>query len=329
MKPNFKRGVISLVIYGLLLLSAAGFFQYIATQSTPEKLASQGYVYPKTSDTKTSSKTTFAVKAIYRIEDTKYEKEQTFVMADDKSLLVTEAKPDIAIIKKLEEAQEKGTLATNPITIMGEVKELSSISLKGTRQSLEKQEPGVTDNKEFEIKKLNLTSVANVESTGTTMTALTALAGVAFLAYAVFRYASNKRFYDQLLVTFPELGQDDQALRKGATYYEKHLGVYAYKDQLIVMGRKNAIVDLRDIIYSYVYKETRLFNLYKSVKFVVYLHTKDFKRLAVFPAKHTVKDTEAKLNRLMDYLDASYPQMLVGFDHKDEYMALKQAAGRR
>ena len=327
MKPNFKRGVISLVIYGLLLLSAAGFFQYIATQSTPEKLASQGYVYPKTSDTKTSSKTTFAVKAIYRIKDTKYGK-APFVMADDKSLLATEAKSDLAIIKKLEEAQEKGTLATNPITIMGEVKELSSVSFQNTRNSLEKQEPGVTDNKEFEIKKLDLTSVANVESTGTTMTALTALTGVAFLAYAVFRYASNKRFYDQLLVTFPELGQDDQALRKGATYYEKHLGVYVYKDQLIVMGRKNAIVDLRDIIYSYVYKETRRFNLYKTVKFVVYLHTKDFKRLAVFPAKHTVKDTEAKLNRLMDYLDASYPQMLVGFDHKDEYMALKQEAGR-
>ena len=47
MKPNFKRGVISLVIYGLLLLSAAGFFQYVATQSTPDKLASEGYVYPK------------------------------------------------------------------------------------------------------------------------------------------------------------------------------------------------------------------------------------------------------------------------------------------
>lgn len=328
MKPNFKRGVISLVIYGLLLLSAAGFFQYVATQSTPEKLASQGYVYPKTSDTKTSSKTTFAVKAIYRIKDTKYGK-APFVMADDKSLLATEAKPDLPIIKKLEEAQEKGTLATNPITIMGEVKELSSVPFQNTRNSLEKQEPGVTDNKEFEIKKLDLTSVANVESTGTTMTALTALTGVAFLAYAVFRYASNKRFYDQLLVTFPELGQDDQALRKGATYYEKHLGVYVYKDQLIVMGRKNAIVDLRDMIYSYVYKETRRFNLYKSVKFVVYLHTKDFKRLAVFPAKHTVKDTEAKLNRLMEYLDARYPQMLVGFDHKDEYMALKQAAGRR
>ncbi len=328
MKPNFKRGVISLVIYGLLLLSAAGFFQYVATQSTPEKLASQGYVYPKTSDTKTSSKTTFAVKAIYRIKDTKYGK-APFVMADDKSLLATEAKPDLAIIKKLEEAQEKGTLATNPITIMGEVKELSSVSFQNTRNSLEKQEPGVTDNKEFEIKKVDLTSVASVESTGTTMTTLTALAGVAFLAYAVFRYASNKRFYEQLLVTFPELGQDEQALRKGATYYEKHLGVYVYKDQLIVMGRKNAIVDLRDIIYSYVYKETRRFNLYKSVKFVVYLHTKDFKRLAVFPAKHTVKDTEAKLNRLMEYLYASYPQMLVGFDHKDEYMALKQAAGRR
>ena len=328
MKPNFKRGVISLLIYGLLLLSAAGFFQYVATQSTPEKLASQGYVYPKARETTKSSKTTFAVKAIYRIKDTKYGK-APFVMADDKSLLATEAKPDLAIIKKLEEAQEKGTLATNPITIMGEVKELSSVSFQNTRNSLEKQEPGVTDNKEFEIKKLDLTSVANVESTGTTMTALTALTGVAFLAYAVFRYASNKRFYDQLLVTFPELGQDDQALRKGATYYEKHLGVYVYKDKLIVMGRKNAIVDLRDIIYSYVYKETRRFNLYKTVKFVVYLHTKDFKRLAVFPAKHTVKDTEAKLNRLMDYLDASYPQMLVGFDHKDEYMALKQAAGRR
>ena len=328
MKPNFKRGVISLVIYGLLLLSAAGFFQYVATQSTPEKLASQGYVYPKTSDTKTSSKTTFAVKAIYRIKDTKYGK-APFVMADDKSLLATEAKPDLAIIKKLEEAQEKGTLATNPITIMGEVKELSSVSFQNTRNSLEKQEPGVTDNKEFEIKKLDLTSVASVESTGTTMTTLTALAGVAFLAYAVFRYASNKRFYEQLLVTFPELSQDEQALRKSATYYEKHLGVYVYKDQLIVMGRKNAIVDLRDIIYSYVYKETRRFNLYKTVKFVVYLHTKDFKRLAVFPAKHTVKDTEAKLNRLMEYLDASYPQMLVGFDHKDEYMALKQATGRR
>ena len=168
MKPNFKRGVISLVIYGLLLLSAAGFFQYVATQSTPEKLASQGYVYPKTSDTKTSSKTTFAVKVIYRIEDTKHEKEQTFVMAGDKSLLVTEAKPDLAIIKKLEEAQRKGTLATNPITIMGEVKELSSLSLQNTRESLEKQEPGVADNKAFEIKKLNLTSVANVENTGTT-----------------------------------------------------------------------------------------------------------------------------------------------------------------
>ncbi|WP_424616956.1 hypothetical protein [Abiotrophia defectiva] len=328
MKPNFKRGVISLVIYGLLLLSAAGFFQYVATQSTPEKLASQGYVYPKTSDTKTSSKTTFAVKAIYRIKDTKYGK-APFVMADDKSLLATEAKPDLPIIKKLEEAQEKGTLATNPITIMGEVKELSSVPFQNTRNSLEKQEPGVTDNKEFEIKKLDLTSVANVESTGTIMTAGTALVGLGFLAYAVFRYLANKRFYDQLLVTFPELGQDEQALRKGATYYEKHLGVYVYKDQLIVMGRKNAIVDLRDIIYSYVYKETRRFNLYKTVKFVVYLHTKDFKRLAVFPAKHTVKDTEAKLNRLMEYLDASYPQMLVGFDHKDEYMALKQAAGRR
>ncbi len=33
--------------------------------------------------------------------------------------LATEAKPDLLIIKKLEEAQEKGTLATNPITIMG------------------------------------------------------------------------------------------------------------------------------------------------------------------------------------------------------------------
>ena len=78
MKPNFKRGVISLVIYGLLLLSAAGFFQYVATQSTPDKLASQGYVYSKTRATTKSSKTTFAVKAIYRIEDTKHEKEQTF-----------------------------------------------------------------------------------------------------------------------------------------------------------------------------------------------------------------------------------------------------------
>ena len=329
MKPNFKRGVISLVIYGLLLLSAAGFFQYVATQSTPDKLASEGYVYPKTRATTKSSKTTFAVKAFYRIEATKHEKEQTFVVADDKSLLVTEAKPDLAIIKKLEEAQRKGTLETNPITIMGEVKELSSLSLQNIRQSLEKQEPGVADNKAFEIKKLNLTSVANVESTGTIMTAGTALVGLGFLAYAVFRYLDNKRFYEQLLVTFPELGQDEQALRKGATYYEKHLGVYVYKDQLIVMGHKNAIVDLRDIIYSYVYKETRRFNLYKSVKFVVYLHTKDFKRLAVFPAKHTVKDTEAKLNRLMEYLDSSYPQMLVGFDHKDEYMALKQAAGRR
>ena len=328
MKPNFKRGVISLVIYGLLLLSAAGFFQYVATQSTPDKLASEGYVYPKSRETTKSSKTTFAVKAIYRIKDTKYGK-APFVMADDKSLLATEAKPDLAIIKKLEEAQEKGTLATNPITIMGEVKELSSVSFQNTRNSLEKQEPGVTDNKEFEIKKLDLTSVANVESTGTIMTAGTALVGLGFLAYAVFRYLDNKRFYEQLLVTFPELGQDEQALRKGATYYEKHLGVYVYKDQLIVMGRKNAIVDLRDIIYSYVYKETRRFNLYKTVKFVVYLHTKDFKRLAVFPAKHTVKDTEAKLNRLMEYLDASYPQMLVGFDHKEEYMALKQAAGRR
>ena len=328
MKPNFKRGVISLVIYGLLLLSAAGFFQYVATQSTPDKLASEGYVYPKSRETTKSSKTTFAVKAIYRIKDTKYGK-APFVMADDKSLLATEAKPDLAIIKKLEEAQEKGTLATNPITIMGEVKELSSVSFQNTRNSLEKQEPGVTDNKEFEIKKLDLTSVANVESTGTIMTAGTALVGLGFLAYAVFRYLDNKRFYEQLLVTFPELGQDEQALRKGATYYEKHLGVYVYKDQLIVMGRKNAIVDLRDIIYSYVYKETRRFNLYKSVKFVVYLHTKDFKCLAVFPAKHTVKDTEAKLNRLMEYLDSSYPQMLVGFDHKDEYMALKQAAGRR
>ena len=67
MKPNFKRGVISLVIYGLLLLSAAGFFQYIATQSTPEKLASEGYVYPKTRVTTKGGKTTFAVKAIYRI----------------------------------------------------------------------------------------------------------------------------------------------------------------------------------------------------------------------------------------------------------------------
>ena len=323
MKPNFKRGVISLVIYGLLLLSAAGFFQYVATQSTPDKLASEGYVYPKARETTKSSKTTFAVKAFYRIEATKHEKEQTFVVADDKSLLVTEAKPDLAIIKKLEEAQRKGTLETNPITIMGEVKELSSLSLQNIRQSLEKQEPGVADNKAFEIKKLNLTSVANVESTGTIMTAGTALVGLGFLAYAVFRYLDNKRFYEQLLVTFPELGQDEQALRKGATYYEKHLGVYVYKEQLI------AIVDLRDIIYSYVYKETRRFNLYKSVKFVVYLHTKDFKRLAVFPAKHTVKDTEAKLNRLMEYLDASYPQMLVGFDHKDEYMALKQAAGRR
>ena len=252
MKPNFKRGVISLVIYGLLLLSAAGFFQYVATQSTPDKLASEGYVYPKTRATTKSSKTTFAVKAFYRIEATKHEKEQTFVVADDKSLLVTEAKPDLAIIKKLEEAQRKGTLETNPITIMGEVKELSSLSLQNIRQSLEKQEPGVADNKAFEIKKLNLTSVANVESTGTIMTAGTALVGLGFLAYAVFRYLDNKRFYEQLLVTFPELGQDEQALRKGATYYEKHLGVYVYKDQLIVMGRKNAIVDLRDIIYSYV-----------------------------------------------------------------------------
>lgn len=90
MKPNFKRGVISLVIYGLLLLSAAGFFQYVATQSTPDKLASEGYVYPKTRATTKSSKTTFAVKAFYRIEATKHEKEQTFVVADDKSLLVTE-----------------------------------------------------------------------------------------------------------------------------------------------------------------------------------------------------------------------------------------------
>ena len=216
MKPNFKRGVISLVIYGLLLLSAAGFFQYVATQSTPEKLASQGYVYPKTRATTKSGKTTFAVKAIYRIKDTKYGK-QPFVMADDKSLLATEAKPDLAIIKKLEEAQEKGTLATNPITIMGEVEELSSVSFQNTRNSLERQEPGVTDNKEFEIKKLNLTSVANVESTGTIMTAGTALVGLGFLAYAVFRYLDNKRFYEQLLVTFPELGQDEQALRKGAT----------------------------------------------------------------------------------------------------------------
>ena len=121
---------------------------------------------------------------------------------------------------------------------------------------------------------------------------------------------------------FPELAQDLDKLVTDSDFHSPELGLYVYKNHLVVIGANDRIIDLTQIIYTYAVRQTNN----SVVTFQVHLHNNQFRRLVVKPRRYQRDFTQSMLDRLMVYLQEAYPSMLVGVQHATDYKELKRQA---
>ena len=142
------------------------------------------------------------------------------------------------------------------------------------------------------------------------------------LLTALWKYWQNTKFYNTLYDYFPELAQDLDKLVTDSDFHSPELGLYVYKNHLVVIGANDRIIDLTQIIYTYAVRQTNN----SVVTFQVHLHNKQFRRLVVKPRRYQRDFTQSMLDRLMVYLQEAYPSMLVGVQHATDYKELKRQA---
>lgn len=142
------------------------------------------------------------------------------------------------------------------------------------------------------------------------------------LLTALWKYWKNTKFYNTLYDHFPELAQDLDKLVTDSDFHSPELGLYVYKNHLVVIGANDRIIDLTQIIYTYAVRQTNN----SVVTFQVHLHNNQFRRLVVKPRRYQRDFTQSMLDRLMVYLQETYPSMLVGVQHATDYKELKRQA---
>lgn len=334
MKRNNLRNVWPYLIFAMICAALGGFLFYKSQNSSADQFVEQGLVYPKTEAL--TGHTAVTIKKIIPVSNVSitHKKNGVVVSEDNNTGLVAclasdgeRAFPvllnvDSNIAKILKERTEVGQLESNPLNVLA-LASKDSDDLRIAEKVIERGKANSNEKSRFDDSAL--LDVAEAESRLNIMKFASYALGAAVLLLlltSLWKYWKNTKFYNTLYDHFPELAQDLDKLVTDSDFHSPELGLYVYKNHLVVIGANDRIIDLTQIIYTYAVRQTNN----SVVTFQVHLHNNQFRRLVVKPRRYQRDFTQSMLDRLMVYLQETYPSMLVGVQHATDYKELKRQA---
>ena len=334
MKRNNLRNVWPYLIFAMICAALGGFLFYKSQNSSADQFVEQGLVYPKTEAL--TGHTAVTIKDIMYVFDITIERKKNGVVTSTDTntglaaYLVYDGEHTYPVVlheksnavNAVKERLKAGQLESNPVNVVAYAqKGKNELEIAG--EVIKDAEVSADFKSIFDD--TALLNVAEAESRLNIMKFASYALGIAVLLLlltALWKYWKNTKFYNTLYDHFPELAQDLDKLVTDSDFHCPELGLYVYKNHLVVIGANDRIIDLTQIIYTYAVRQTNN----SVVTFQVHLHNNQFRRLVVKPRRYQRDFTQSMLDRLMVYLQEAYPSMLVGVQHATDYKELKRQA---
>jgi hypothetical protein len=334
MKRNNLRNVWPYLIFAMICAALGGFLFYKSQNSSADQFVEQGLIYPKTEAL--TGHTAVTIKEIIPVLEITITKTKNgvvvsenkntglvaYLASDGERAFPVVLHDDSNVLKILKERLEAGQLESNPLNVLA-LASKGKDDLKIAEKVIDRA--GADANVKSRFDDSALLDVAEAENRLNIMLFVSFALGAAVLLLlltALWKYWKNTKFYSTLYDHFPELAQDLDKLVTDSDFHSPELGLYVYKNHLVVIGGNDRIIDLTQIIYTYAVRQTNN----SVVTFQVHLHNNQFRRLVVKPRRYQREFTQAMLDRLMVYLQEAYPSMLVGVQHATDYKELKRQA---
>ena len=313
-----------LIVASICLLIGGGF-AFISQGTSADSLRAQGLVYPNVS--RVSRLTVVPVTRItYVSAVSNVVKERgKIVYRDDKTgmslFLVSDGGLDIPILFRddssllslLKEKSDQGQLANEPHYVMAMVDD--SDKSKEFLQSIESYVTNKTGQRVFISGTLLNQDKAEtyIQSMKLVSYIFFALA-LAVLGFTAYRYSAMRRFWSQVYQALPELAEDQDLLVSQSQFKSKQLGLYLYRDYLLVLGAKERLIDLSTVLGLNLNNESNNGRL-KS-RLILYYDRDQFETVKLRPCPE--KEARAFLEGLMACLEKHYPHILLA----DERLAI-------
>ena len=140
------------------------------------------------------------------------------------------------------------------------------------------------------------------------------LASYVFLAlsllafgFTVYRYSAMRRFWSQVYQAIPELAGDSDLLLAMSQFKTKELGLYVYQDYLIVLGRRDQVLNLKDLLGLSI--SSQVINKRLNSKLVYYYQDNHYDLVKLRP--YPDLDARALLEAFLTYISSHYPHILI------------------
>ena len=220
---------------------------------------------------------------------------------------------DSYLLSILKEKSDQGQLANEPHYVMAMVDD--SDKSKEFLQSIESYVTNKTGQRVFIGGTLLNQDKAETYIQSMKLVSYIFLAlALAVLGFTAYRYSAMRRFWSQVYQALPELAEDQDLLVSQSQFKSKQLGLYLYRDYLLVLGAKERLIDLSTVLGLNLDKESNNGRL-KS-RLILYYDRDKFETVKLRP--YPEKEARAFLEGLMAYLEKHYPHILLA----DERLAI-------
>lgn len=325
MKKYKLMKILPYLLVAAICLLIGGGLAIISQGTSANSLRTQGLVYPNVS--RVSRLTVVPVTRItYVSAVSNVVKERgKIVYRDDKTgmslFLVSDGGLDIPILFRddsyllsmLTEKSDQGQLATEPHYVMAMVDD--SDKSKEFLQSIESYVTNKTGHRVFiDGTLLNQDKAETYIQSMKLVSYLFFALALVVLGFTVYRYSAMRRFWSQVYQALPELAEDQDLLVSQSQFKSKQLGLYLYRNYLLVLGAKERLIDLSTVLGINLDKESNNGRL-KS-RLILYYDRDQFETVKLRP--YPEKEARAFLEGLMAHLEKHHPHILLA----DERLAI-------
>lgn len=313
-----------LIVVAICLL-IGGCLAFISQGTSANSLRAQGLVYPNVS--RVSRLTAVPVtKITYVSAVSNVVKERgKIVYRDDKTgmslFLVSDGGLDIPILfpddssllAMLKEKSDKGQLANEPHYVMAMVD--GSDKSKEFLQSIESYVTNKTGYRAFISETLLNQDKAETYIQSMKLGSYIFLAlSLAVSGFTTHRYSVMRRFWSQVYQAFPELAEDQDLLVSQSQFKSKQLGLYLYRDSLLVLGARERLINLSTVLGLNL--DNKCNNGHLKSRLILYYDRDQFETVKLRP--YPEKEGRAFLEGLIAHLEKHYPHILLA----DERLAI-------
>ncbi|MDO5062009.1 MAG: hypothetical protein Q4D77_02440 [Peptostreptococcaceae bacterium] len=137
--------------------------------------------------------------------------------------------------------------------------------------------------------------------------------GIALLliGLGIRRAGRNKRAYETLYTNYPELRNDLDLLRSGASYFDEKLGLALYKNHLLIFSYNVEVQDMLEIErINYILENIHQGNGLTHQRFVFEMFKKDGKKVK-FYFKKAKTNVDESVYRLFRQIEEKFPSIVL------------------